>query len=249
LLAVENPVPLRRLRAIFADAVAAPLGLSPEDAAAAALRLANTHMAGAIRMVSLSRGYDPRDFTLFAFGGAGPLHAVALARELGIPEVVVPARPGLTNALGCLVADLRQDFVNTLNVPLDAADMNEVHAILAGQRERGITINAEEQSEIVSTTVLHGADMQFRGQTHLIRVALPDGNVSRETIQALFEAAYDARLQVRLPEIKAVLVNLVTSVIGRRPAFPIASLIEPAGRARRVEDAEIRERQTVSDAD
>ena len=84
-------------------------------------------MAGAIRMVSLARGLDPRDFTLFAFGGAGPLHAVALARELGIPEVLVPARPGLTNALGCLVADLRQDFVNTLNVPLDGVDMAEVH--------------------------------------------------------------------------------------------------------------------------
>ena len=92
------------------------------------IRLANTHMAGAIRMVSLSRGHDPRDFALFAFGGAGPLHAVALARELGIPEVLVPARPGLTNALGCVVADLRHDFVNTLNVPLDAADMDEVHA-------------------------------------------------------------------------------------------------------------------------
>ena len=108
-----------------------------EAAAAAVIRLANTHMAGAIRMVSLGARLDPRDFTLFAFGGAGPLHAVALARELGIPEVLVPARPGLTNALGCLVADLRQDFVNTLNVPLDGADMAEVHAILAAQRERG----------------------------------------------------------------------------------------------------------------
>ena len=58
------------------------------------IRLANTHMAGAIRMVSISRGVDPRDFALFAFGGAGPLHAVALARELGVPEVLIPARPG-----------------------------------------------------------------------------------------------------------------------------------------------------------
>jgi N-methylhydantoinase A len=194
----------------------------------------------------LARGLDPRDFTLFAFGGAGPLHAVALARELGIPEVLVPARPGLTNALGCLVADLRQDFVNTLNVPLDAADMTEVHAILASQRERGTAINAEEQSEIVETTVLHGADMQFRGQTHLIRVAFPGADVSRETIQALFEAAYDARFQVRLPEIKAVLVNLVTSVIGRRRAFPLDSLIDPAGRAAKVQDAVIGERQVFA---
>ena len=103
------------------------------------IRLANAHMAGAIRMVSLSRGYDPRDFVLFAFGGAGPLHAVALARELGIPEVVVPARPGLTNALGCLVADLRQDFVNTINAPLDRLDMAVVARDARAQRDEGET--------------------------------------------------------------------------------------------------------------
>ena len=131
-------------------------------------------MAGAIRMVSLSRGYDPRDFVLFAFGGAGPLHAVALARELGIPEVLVPARPGLTNALGCLVADLRQDFVNTLNVPLDGARHGRGRTRSSRRSaSAAMAINAEEQSEIVETVVLHGADMQFRGQTHLIRVALP----------------------------------------------------------------------------
>ena len=117
---------------------------------------------------------------MFAFGGAGPLHAVALARELGIPEVLVPARPGLTNALGCLVADLRQDFVNTLNVPLDGADMGEVQRHPRRAARARHRLNAEEQSEIVETTVLHGADMQFRGQTHLIRVAFPRDEVSRD---------------------------------------------------------------------
>ncbi len=242
LLAVSRPVTVVQVREVFGQKLARPLGLNVDEAAAAVIRLGNTHMAGAIRMVSLARGLDPRDFTLFAFGGAGPLHAVALARELGLPEVLVPARPGLTNALGCLVADLRQDFVNTLNVPLDSADMAQVHGVLAAQRQRGVEINAEEQSEIVATTVLVGADMQFRGQTHLIRVAFPQANVSRETIQALFEAAYFARFQVKLPEIKAVLVNLVTSVIGKRRAFPIASLIDAAGRAARVQDAVIGER-------
>ncbi len=241
--AVTRPVSVEEVRGIFAAKLAGPLGVGVDEAAAAVIRLGNTHMAGAIRMVSLARGLDPRDFTLFAFGGAGPLHAVALARELGLPEVLVPARPGLTNALGCLVADLRQDFVNTLNVGLDGADMGEVHATFAAQSERGLAINAEEQSEIVETLVLHGADMQFRGQTHLIRVALPDACVSRERIQALFEAAYFARFQVELPEIRAVLVNLVTSVIGKRRAFPIASLIDPSARAARLQDAIIGERQ------
>jgi N-methylhydantoinase A len=243
LLAVKTPVTLDHVRAIFEERLARPLGLSVDEAAAAVIRLANTHMAGAIRMVSLSRGLDPRDFTLFAFGGAGPLHAVALAQELSLPEVLIPARPGLTNALGCLVADLRQDFVNTLNVPLDGVDMTSVHATLATQRERGIVINAEEQSEIVDTQVLYGADMQFRGQTHLIRVALPRADVTREEMQALFETAYFNRFQVRLPEIKAVLVNLVTSVIGRRRRFPMASLIDAGSRASRVEGAIIAERR------
>ena len=149
------------------------MGLSVDEAAAAVIRLANTHMAGAIRMVSLSRGYDPRDFVLFAFGGAGPLHAVAIARELGFPEVLVPARPGLTNALGCLVADLRQDFVNTLNVAARCRRHGRGARHSRGAERAWNRVNAAEQNEIVETIVLHGADMQFRGQTHLIRVAFP----------------------------------------------------------------------------
>ena len=110
-------------RRILTDTIATPLALTPEAAAAAILRIADTRMANAIRMVSLSLGADPRDFTLFAFGGAGPLHAAALARELGLPRVLVPARPGITNALGCATADLRFDFVRTLARPLPALDI------------------------------------------------------------------------------------------------------------------------------
>src|SRR5262245_26228533 len=199
LLAVLNAVPVADVREVFGQRLGAPLGLTAEAAAAAVLQLANTHMGGAIRMVSIGRGHDPRDFILFAFGGAGPLHAVALARELGIPEGLVPARPGLTHALGCLLADLRQDLVHTLNSPLDVLDMGSVAAILRAQRERGEATNAAEQGEIVQSLVLYAADMQFRGQTHLIRVELPGAEVSREALRALFAVAYFARFQVRLP--------------------------------------------------
>ena len=233
-----EPVTAGEVRAIFEDVLARPLGLSVDEAAAAVIALGNVHMAGAIRMVSLSRGRDPRALTLFAFGGAGPLHAVALAADLGIPEVLIPARPGLTNALGCLVADLRQDFVNTLNQPLDNLDMTEVHRVLAEQVARGVSINAAQQSEIERTEIVHTADMQFRGQTHLIRVAIPDPRVTRETLQALFEEAYFARFQIRMPEIRATLVNLNTAVTGRRPRFPVASLLDPAARAHSLEDAQ-----------
>jgi N-methylhydantoinase A len=246
LLAVTRPVALAHLRGLFDEQVARPLGLSVEDAAAAALRLADTHMAGAVRMVSLSRGHDPRDFTLFAFGGAGPLHGVALARELGLPEVLVPVRPGLTNALGCLVADLRQDFVRTINIGLDDADMGEIAAVFRDQRGRGESVNAEEAHEVVETVVLHSADMQFRGQTHLIRIPVPRPDVARDELQRLFEDAYFKRFQVRLPEIRAVVVNLNTSVIGKRRPFPVASLAA-APRARRLSDAEIGRRELYAE--
>ena len=224
--AVRDPVPVAAVRAIFAEVLAQPLALSVDEAAAAVIALGNVHMTGAIRMVTLSRGRDPRDLVLFAFGGAGPLHAVDLASRLGIPEVLVPARPGLTNALGCLMADLRQDLVNTLNVALDEADMAEVHRVLAAQTARGIAVNAAQQDEIERTEIRHSADMQFRGQTHLIRVAIPTPDVTREALQRLFEAAYFARFRIRMPEIRATLVNLNTSVIGRRRALPVASLLD-----------------------
>lgn len=226
LTGTDGAARMEPVRAAIDNAIARPLGLTPEDAAAAILHLSNAHMAGAIRLVSLSRGFDPRDFVLFAFGGAGPLHAVAIARELGIPEVIVPAMPGLTNALGCLVADLRQDFVQTINLPLDDIEMHVIADTLRMQRAGGEKLNAAEQNEIVENVVTHAADMQFRGQTHLIRIGVPSPDVSREELQALFEEAYFRRFQVRLPEVRAMLVNLVTSVVGRRQSLLIASLTE-----------------------
>lgn len=227
-------------RTAMAEQIAAPLGLSVEAAAEAVLRIANTHMAGAIRMVSISMGADPRDFVLFAFGGAGPLHAVALARELSVPRVLIPARPGITNALGCVVADLRHDFVRTLNRPLDGVDMSAVHAVLAGQEAEGRRLIAAEKIALTGVEVEYSADMQFIGQTHLLRVALPHGTPTREEIQRLFEAAYNARFRVDLPTIRANLVNLNVSVTGRRPELDLSRLIDPLGRLETVSAKEHR---------
>jgi N-methylhydantoinase A len=217
-------------RLAMAEQIGAPLGLSVEQAAEAVLRIANTHMAGAIRMVSISMGADPRDFALFAFGGAGPLHAVALARELAIPRVLIPARPGITNALGCVVADLRHDFVRTLNRPLDVVDMAAVHGVLAEQEAEGQRLIAAEKITLMAVEAEYSADMQFVGQTHLLRVPLPHASPTRAEMQALFETAYHARFRVDLPNIRANLVNLNVSVTGRRPELDLGRLIDPAGR-------------------
>lgn len=217
-------------RSAMADQIAAPLGLSVEQAAEAVIRIANTYMAGAIRMVSISLGADPRDFVLFAFGGAGPLHAVALARELAIPRVLIPARPGMTNALGCVVADLRHDFVRTVNRPLDSADMANIHALFAEQEAEGRRQIAAEKITLTDIRPEFSADMQFVGQTHLLRVSLPAAAPTREDLQRRFEAAYHARFRVDLPTIRANLVNLNCSVIGRRTELDLSRLIDPTGR-------------------
>ena len=147
-------------------------------AAAAVIRIANDRMAGAIRMATLARGHDPRDFALFAFGGAGPMHAAALAAELGIPQVMIPARPGITSAVGCITADLRHDYVNTVNAPLAEADMAAVRAILQRQAAEGRATIEQEGVAVGEIAYLHAADMQFEGQTHLLTVPVagPDGD-------------------------------------------------------------------------
>jgi N-methylhydantoinase A len=225
LLAVTDKVPLDTVRARLVEAVGGSLGLDAEGAAAAILRIANDRMAGAIRMVSLSRGHDPRDFVLFAFGGAGPLHAVALARELAIPRVLVPARPGITNALGCIVADLRHDFVRTVNKPVQAIENGAVGEILQAQIDQGRALLAREAVVVEDIVALHRAEMQFEGQSHLLGVELPMRDVDRDYLQKAFEAAYWQRFEVALPEIRAVLVNLHTAVIGRRRRVALDALL------------------------
>ena len=242
LLSVDSPVSLEDLRTAFQREIGDRLGMSGDEAAAAVLRIANDKMAGAIRMVSLSRGHDPRDFALFAFGGAGPLHATALARELAIPTVLIPARPGITNALGCIVADLRHDYVRTLNVPLPLADMEEVHAVYAEQTAEGLATIAREGVAVEETQALYFADMQFQGQTHLLTVAVEDAQVGRAALHEAFAKAYWQRFAVELPEIRPVLVNLHTAVIGKRPSVALEALLPPEARANRLEDAQLGER-------
>ena len=237
LKSVQGGVTLETVARIFDDALGARLGLPAIEAAEAVIRLANIKMAGAIRMVSVSLGADPRDFALFAFGGAGPLHACALARELGIPRVLIPARPGITNALGCVVADLRHDFVTTLNTPLDTLDMGLLHDTLSAQAAEGEALIAAERIEIGEVRRLYSVDMQFQGQTHLLRVPLDGPEITRDALRARFEEVYFARFRVELAEIRAAVVNANCSVIGARPPLDLSTLIDPAGRRATTEAA------------
>jgi N-methylhydantoinase A len=241
LLAVDRPVPMARLRGLLEAQVGKPLRLAADEAAAAIVRIANDRMAGAVRMVSLARGHDPRDFALFAFGGAGPLHAVALARELGIPKVLIPARPGLTNALGCAVADVRHDFLRAVNRPLAEVADALVRRILDEQVTDGRATIERERVAVERVDFVHRADMQFEGQSHILTVPLPGLETTAADLQRLFEEAYWQRFQVELKEIRPVLVNLHTAAIGRRRRVPLAALARSEPRAR-LGDAELERR-------
>ena len=244
LLSVDNPVSLETVRELMQEQVGAQLGLEDAEATAAAIvQIANMNMAGALRLVSLARGHDPRDFALFAFGGAGPLHSVALAKELGIPKVLVPMRPGITNAVGCVVADVRHDYVNSINVPLAQAEMDQVDEIFAAQIEAGKTIIESEGVEIEELIIVHDVDMQFQGQTHILNFPVHETKLTQESLQTAFEKAYWNRFEVELPEIRAVLVNLHTAVIGRRKPVPLTSLIAETEQKTQIEDCKTGIRQ------
>ncbi|MDC3141021.1 hydantoinase/oxoprolinase family protein [Alphaproteobacteria bacterium] len=233
----KNKVSIDDIKKIFLKKLSKSLHLDEIKTADAVIKIANTKMAGAIRMVSISLGVDPRDFTLFAFGGAGPLHASSLAKELGIPKVLVPARPGITNALGCVVADLRQDFTNTLNTPIDKVNILDLHSLFKEQEKKGVELIKKQGLKLTSISSNFSIDMQFIGQTHILRIELPNSNPDLDYLQKSFEKSYLNRFKVKLSEIKANIVNVNTTIQGHKAPFDISLLNNKLDRRLDLDDA------------
>jgi N-methylhydantoinase A len=239
----SNKVSLDKIKDIFISSLGNDLGLDALKTAESVIKLANTKMAGAIRMVSISLGVDPRDFTLFAFGGAGPLHASSLAKELGIPKVLIPARPGITNALGCVVADLRQDFTKTLNVAIDKVNITHIHKIFTDQEAKGIELIKNQGLDLEKISSSYSLDMQFIGQTHILRVNIPNSKPDLNYLQTRFEEIYFKRFKVELSEIKANIVNINTTVQGHRDPLDISFLNNLSAKVINIKDALLEQRE------
>ena len=218
------PADLEHVRARIAQTIGKPLGLNAEDAAAAILAVADNQMANAARMVSIEKGHDPREFVLFAFGGAGPMHAAAIARELGIPKVLVPRFPGITSALGCVLADVRHDYVRSLHRPLADVDPELGQSVLDEQAAEGRALIESEAVAVTAIDVVHEADMLYRGQSHVFRIPVLGPGFDLERIRTTFAEHYQRRFDIALPEMVPMLVNLRTTVIGRSASFDLASL-------------------------
>ena len=217
-------------KAAIARHVAEPLGLDPMQAAEAIVRVANGKMAGAIRLVSIERGHDPGRFAAVPFGGGGALHVGALIKDVGLKAALVPRYPGVTSALGCVIADIRHDQVQTVNLLLDNLDASTLDRRMVEEAEGSRKVVEEAGLSVERIDILFELDMHYVGQTHTVSVPLPvsvqHGTTGVDTgiIRQAFERAYQASFSRLLPGVPAKIVNLRTAAVGRRPHFDLAAL-------------------------
>jgi N-methylhydantoinase A len=191
------------------------VGLGLEATAEAIIAVVNQRMAGRIRLLSIERGLDPRDFALVAFGGAGPLHCGALMREVGIGTMLVPKYPGVLCAMGCAIADVRYDFSQTLEQRLDHIEPGQIAAILEAQAERGRAQLKANDLPIGAIRVNHVADMSYVGQIHSLRVPI-ERDWPAERMREAFNEAYRREFGNTLGHMAVMVVNLRTVATGAR---------------------------------
>lgn len=212
----------------IATYVGKPFGIDVMKAAEAIVRVADARMAGAIRLVSIERGHDPAKFVGVPFGGGGALHVGAIVKEIGLEVALVPRFPGVTSALGCVIADLRHDQVQTLNLALDGLDIAALdrRIVAAGEEVRSVVRSAAAMIERIDLSF--ELDMHYVGQTHTVAVPLPitlqgdTTGITSAVIMAAFEAAYAASFSRSLSGLPIRIVSLRSAAIGRRPALDLS---------------------------
>jgi N-methylhydantoinase A len=225
-----------------ADAVGAlggQLGLDATDTARAIVRVANANMADAVRLISIRRGYDPREFALVVFGGAGALHGAALAKELGIPSVLVPPNPGITSALGCLLVDIRHDLSEIYLRRVEDASPEEIDAEFRTLEDEGRARLEAEGVPEDRMSFQRTIAMRYLGQWRSLAVEIPEGPVDIAALVASFhseherEFAYaredDAPVEIYQLALRAVGVTPKPELTRHEPE-PDAPLPEPVAR-------------------
>lgn len=220
-------------RAAVRRRVAEPLELSLDEAALGIVALVDAGMVLATRRVSVERGYDPRDFTLVAFGGAGPLHAGAIARELSVPRVLVPEAPGILCALGLLATDLRTDYVRTVLLTVGRLEVAEVNDHWAALEQQARDWLAQEAIPPGRQVLQRSADVRYARQNYELAVPAPAGRWTEATVAALaarFHAEHERAYGYRAPEEIVQVINLRVTAYGRTPHVALRRH-EPAGRA------------------
>ena len=204
--------------------VGRPLGLSITEAADGILRIAATAMSYAVKGVSTERGLDAAAFPMIAYGGAGPLHAVQIAREIGTARVVIPRAPGHFCAFGMLFADLRYDFVRTWPVKLGALDFAAIEKVYGELEAQGRAALAKASARPSEVLTHRAADMRYVGQEHAVTVDLPLAlfeSADRDAIKRRFDAEHERRYGTSAPKEACEIVSLRATVTGRMPKPPL----------------------------
>ena len=218
------------------ETVATPFGMELHAAAEAIVAVANANMANAVRLMSISRGYDPRDFALVAFGGAGALHGAAVARELSIPTVIVPPNPGVTSALGCLLVDVQHDFSESFMTDASIVAPAELEAAFqrmeAQASERLLHEGIAPQDMALQRTV----EMMYQGQWRSLAVSAPARIVSIASLIDAFHAEHEREFNYRRDEAPVAIFRVAVKAIGlvpkaELPKYPVRDHApEPLGR-------------------
>jgi N-methylhydantoinase A len=218
----EMPLDAAAARHALAERVAKPLGMDATGAADGILRIAVTAMSYAVKAVTTERGLDAGDFALVAYGGAGPLHAVAVAREIGIRTVIIPTAPGVFSAFGMLFSDLRYDFVRTWFTRLEDAPFDAIEAVYRELEEQGRAAIAGSSVAPQKLVLKRAADMRYVGQEHAVTVDLPlkvFAKEDRAAIKRHFDEMHAQRYGTSAPDERAEIVSLRSTVTGvmRKP--------------------------------
>jgi N-methylhydantoinase A len=199
------------------ERVAEPLELGLEEAASAIVQVANANMADAVRLISIRRGYDPRDFALVAFGGAGGLHGADVARELGIPTVIVPANPGVTSALGCLLVDIRHDLSAMFDSVADEADEEDLEDAFAGLEAEATARLRHEGVSPDDAVLQRTISMRYLGQWRSLTVHCGRGTGALAEAVQLFHEQHEREHAFRRDDTPVQMYQLGLTAVGVTP--------------------------------
>ncbi|MCX5975740.1 MAG: hydantoinase/oxoprolinase family protein [Coprothermobacterota bacterium] len=221
----EFPLDVEGCWQTMEDRIGKPLGIDATQAAFGIYQVVNSGMADALRVVSVQRGHDPREFMLVAAGGAGPIHASRLAQEVGIPKVIVPRAASVFCALGMLESDLKHDYVRTYWTHFDQVDPDSLETTFCAMEEEGMATLAEEGVAEATVEVERYLDMRYIGQHHEVTVRLPKGRIvagKMEEMATAFHATHE-RLYTYCEVDKPIeTINIRVTIIGRVPKTPLA---------------------------
>ena len=228
--------------------IGAPLGLSTYDAAEAIIKVANAKMGGAIRLISIERGYDPKQFALMPFGGGGALHSGAMMRDIGLGAAIVPRYPGVNSALGCVMSDLRHDEVRTMNLMLDELDCSHLKELIQTITESSKKLIEQSKASLKSVKSVIELDMLYVGQSHSVSVPLT-ADINSLTVDAIrksFIEVYSQNYSRPLSGIPIRILNLRISVIGVRPAVDL-KILAKGNRAKKFEECILAEQKIYAE--